>query len=69
MGGVLGRLFKVKKLELVLVGIENSCALSERLCPHTRVSRSLARLPRVRAARVRNNRVTGPLPRSLHRAP
>ena len=24
MGGVLGRLFKVKKLELVLVGIENS---------------------------------------------
>jgi GTPase SAR1 family protein len=26
MGGVLGRLFKVKKLELVLVGIENRCA-------------------------------------------
>ena len=26
MGGVLGRLFKVKKLELVMVGIENRCA-------------------------------------------
>ena len=44
MGGVLGRLFKVKKLELVLVGIENSCvyfasAHIQRLVESTRWAR------------------------------
>ena len=60
MGGVLGRLFKVKKLELVLVGIENSCE-PRPTAPAWPFRRSTLCQPRLGPRRL------GPAPRPLAR--
>ena len=65
MGGVLGRLFKVKKLELVLVGIENSCE-PRPTAPAWLFRRSTLCQPRLGPRRLapRRGRWRGPAPRA-----